>query len=524
MLLIALLSVVAVGVFGCKNDPITEEFGVYITLPGKNARAVFYDISEVATYSISVTQNDFVVVSKTANPGSTVKIKLENLGDYKVTVTAKDSTEYVIASGTAFVSFVEGDGYKDVVIDIEPCEKEESNDKGIIISSVVWEVEREGYFTSADAVQYDVTIYDNDIAFAEYEDVSILNETYTINIPWHKYTLYKIKVEAKQANLNVIGSGEADFTLAKSDTFKNLTITIKAERKTLEESLADGFGINAGLNWVEGYRGEKVQFGEWPQSLADVSDLTLSETGKTYDGHPEYFADDGNKYVYVEGAYYKVEPMTWRVLAYNSDGSKKLLADKIYTNIEYYYYDSGNRTLGSKTIYPNNYKYSNVRAYLNSINNQFVTDGGTATKYDVDWRNKGFLTSAFTDAERAKIKQSVVDNSAETTHYSNNEYICENTIDKIYLLSYAEATKKLYGLDNDSDRMMKQTAYAWANIYLSHVYPDETEDGINWWLRSPYHYENYVEVVYDDADEGFINGNAAGYTYFGVVPALMISE
>ena len=33
------------------------------------------------------------------------------------------------------------------------------------------------------------------------------------------------------------------------------------------------------------------------------------------------------------------------------------------------------RTLGDATIYPNNYKYFNIRSYLNGKQNKFVLDG-----------------------------------------------------------------------------------------------------------------------------------------------------
>ena len=519
--LLALVCVVSASFMSCGGDVAveTKEFGVTITLPGKAARAVFYDASEVATYQINVTQNGYTVVEETAAPGDTVTITLEDLGDYEITVTGNDEYGNAIARGKTSVSFAEGDGYKDVVIDIEPEEKNIG-----IIAKAEWEAEKEGYFTAADAVRYDVTIYENDEVFAEYEDVNVLNENYQIDIPW--YSTYKIKVEAKKQNLNVVGSGEAEFTLAKGDTFKDITITIIAERNAGGEAPAEGFGVNVGINWVEGYRREKVEFGEWPQSLADVSDLTLTETGKTYDGHVEYSADDGNKYVKVnsentdwQDKYYKVEPLTWRVIAYNSDGSKKLLADKIYTNSAYYGAEEGLRTLGSKTIYPNNYKYSNVRAYLNSINNQYVTEGGTATEYDIDWTDAGFLTSAFNDEEKSRIKETVVDNSAASTDHSTNDYACENTVDKIYLLSFAEATKKLYGFSNDKDRIMKTTEYARAN----RAYQSSTEGyGGYWWLRTPdYYFISGARFIFRGGN--LADGNVRDSNN-GVVPALTVTE
>jgi hypothetical protein len=274
----------------------------------------------------------------------------------------------------------------------------------------------------------------------------------------------------------LVGSGETSFTIEKGDTYKNVTITIVGEVK----ETASLMGIEPSLNYVSGYKRETVKFGNWPQSLADVTGVTLTVTGKIYDGkNAEYSGDDGNKYVKVDDSYYKVEPITWRIIAYNSDGSKRLLADKIYSCIPY----SADYLNECYTIPSNNYKYSNIRAYLNSTKNQYEIDYGTPRKFDVDWTGTGFLTTAFTSTELEKIKTVLVDNSAATTANSLNHWVCENTEDKVYLLSYKDATKKLYGLGNAEDRIMKATDYARANGAFQSS--SEGFGGI-WWLRSPY--------------------------------------
>ncbi|MBP5603429.1 MAG: InlB B-repeat-containing protein [Treponema sp.] len=271
---------------------------------------------------------------------------------------------------------------------------------------------------------------------------------------------------------------------------------------------------------VSGYKGETIEFGSWPQSEVNVTGIDLTETGKTYDGHKEYSDGNNNYYVKVEDKYYKVEPITWRIIAYYSDGRKLLLADKIYSRIPYYGRRS-NRDLNGTTIYPNNYKYSNIRAYLNSTRNQFEIDGGSPAEYDVDWAGKGFLTSAFTGDELAKIKTTAVDNSVASTGYDSNEYACENTEDKVYLLSYKEATNPLYGLSNDEDRIMQTTDYARANG----AYQSKTEGyGGFWWLRSPGYSDS------DDARGVEIAGNNYRRNYYvddgdvGVVPALIVNN
>ena len=269
-----------------------------------------------------------------------------------------------------------------------------------------------------------------------------------------------------------------------------------------------------------GYKGDIIEFGSWPQSEAEnITAGNLTATGKKYDGENEEYKDaENNYYVKVEDKYYKVEPIKWRVIATYFDGRKLLLADKILTNISYYG-DYSERKLNDTTIYPNNYKYSNIRAYLNSTKNQFVTDSNTTTSDD-DWEGKGFLTSAFTDKELEKIKTTAVDNSAASTGYDSNEYACENTEDKVHLLSYKEATNPLYGLSNDEDRIMQATAYAKANG----AYQRDTEgEGSYWRLRSPCrNFSNIACIIYSD---GYIStSNYVNRNDVGVVPAMIVEN
>lgn len=102
------------------------------------------------------------------------------------------------------------------------------------------------------------------------------------------------------------------------------------------------------------------------------------------------------------------------------------------------------------------------------------------------WLNVTFLNTAFTSAEQAAIKNTTVVNDGNP--YYDTE--CgENTTDKVYLLSIAEASNTAYGFNGefhaDSEtREAKNTAYAkecgaWT--------PTSTEYEGNgyWWLRSP---------------------------------------
>ena len=264
-----------------------------------------------------------------------------------------------------------------------------------------------------------------------------------------------------------------------------------------------------------------VYFGDWPQSvLPEASSVTVDETvSVTMGANTYYLGSDGNyyakcaenargtgaEYKYHDGTqagtsgtttrYFKVEPIKWRVLTDNYSGKKLLLAENILTaNVPYYDYNSSlnTRTVGSDTnIYQNNYKYSQIRAYLNGLDYYYDTSSTKTTK-KTDYTGKGFLQTAFTQKAQGLIAKTVVDNSPETTGYSSDtyatKYACENTTDKIFLLSESEVINSGYGFDayisygKGNARIRFPTDYAKANCADA-----SSTDGCGgyWWLRSP---------------------------------------
>jgi hypothetical protein len=101
---------------------------------------------------------------------------------------------------------------------------------------------------------------------------------------------------------------------------------------------------------------------------------------------------------------------------------------------------STTRTISGSTVYPNNYQYSTLRAMLN---------GYDGSAYSVDnFTGRGFLDVAFTEAEKAYIATTAVDNSAATTDSSSNSYACTNTSDRIFALSYQDLVNTNYGFNS----------------------------------------------------------------------------
>ena len=107
------------------------------------------------------------------------------------------------------------------------------------------------------------------------------------------------------------------------------------------------------------------------------------------------------------------------------------------------------------------------------------------------WLNKTFLNTAFTAQEQAAILTTDVDNGKHQGYSGWNRDGGNNTQDRIFLLSYAEANKYLSLNPNDrtnTKSRVSPTDYAvWqadASASGSHMTSDGSAAGA-WWLRSP---------------------------------------
>ena len=267
-----------------------------------------------------------------------------------------------------------------------------------------------------------------------------------------------------------------------------------------------------------------VNYGSYPQTHVSDSALIEELNKLTETNERGYFAYNGKEYAkitarpantsytdkYGNTAYYTysdgtrlynnktewfaVEPIKWRVLEEN-DGSVKVVSTMILDR-SCYYVDTYYRNIDGADIAPNNYKYSTLREFLNN----------------------GFYNSAFTTAQQNAILITDVDNSASTTGSSTNKYACENTRDKVFVLSYKEAFNSSYFASN-AERQLKVTDYAKATgAYFG---TGDYENVGYWWLRSPYdYYDNDACYVYGGGDGDNHDVYDASR---GVVPALQIS-
>lgn len=244
---------------------------------------------------------------------------------------------------------------------------------------------------------------------------------------------------------------------------------------------------------VEDENGNYALFGYYPTSLK-ADDVTISDTA---DANGFFTGSDnckyakvittvtskgpftnGNKIMYGITYYFKIEQIKWRIAKVSDD--KALLISQYAIDAHIWDEDS------------NNYKDSDIRSWLNTT----------------------FLNS-LSSKEQSIIQTTNVDNSLASTTDTENNYVCQNTDDKVFLLSVSDLNNSEYGFAESNDRRIVATDYARAN----NVVFSSTDGNANWWTRSPYAEDNKVSMV---GQMGFVGYSSANTSSCGVVPAIWI--
>ena len=225
-----------------------------------------------------------------------------------------------------------------------------------------------------------------------------------------------------------------------------------------------------------------------------------------YEGPRGFRYSDGtkvqNKYK-KSYRYFKVEPIKWRILTsnYNGTGKKLLLAEVALTcepfndtwgdyamfegidgTQHYFTLDVTLRQLKDGSyIQHNNYEHSRIRAFLNGIaylqgdENAYVKGTPPVTRTNDEFVGRGFLQTAFSPEAQSKIATTTVDNSSRKNaglsivqeltvldakiyegnlYYEKGEnhkrtyfpkFTSNNTKDKVFLLTPADVIRKDYG-------------------------------------------------------------------------------
>ncbi len=216
------------------------------------------------------------------------------------------------------------------------------------------------------------------------------------------------------------------------------------------------------------YRG--VYFTQYrPQQTTDLT----GEAKNTF--------QDDNGYMTDTQYWFKYEPLKWKVLS--SDAGNVILLSENIIDSQQFYNVRKTRTVGGKSVYPNDYEYSDIRAWLN----------GT------------FCSSAFSETEKSQLSAVVLDGNRSMN-------------DKVWLLSTDEAQKTDYGFASNTNvtetRQAKGTAYALCQGL------QVTNDFSGWFLRSSGSGNGVVYGVYNVGD--IYNANVVNTEKYGVRPAIKV--
>ena len=316
----------------------------------------------------------------------------------------------------------------------------------------------------------------------------------------------------------------------------------------------------AGTTTINGKKYDLVTFGLWPQTIKAANVEVSKECESKIVGDFTYYkGSDGQWYAeikengyeyrdykYSDGTtvvkssansnsykWFKVEPIKWRVLTtnYNGTGKKFFLSEKVLIAKPYH------------SIFPSYYHSSDIRKWLNSnTTTAVVSDHGDSG---------GFLKTAFTDAELETIVSVSVDNCSRSTSPDNlnihtneeremwgavNEHASNTpTTDKVFLLSVQEVTKCEYGfseyyynegfVDGVTGRLRQSTDCAKASGVFEANALDENAWYAEWWLRSPSRGGSSPKCVSDVAAKGCVvligpHPNSVG----GIVPGLCVEN
>lgn len=264
----------------------------------------------------------------------------------------------------------------------------------------------------------------------------------------------------------------------------------------------------------------EYELGSYPQTVVTDPEIitALHDVSPSLDGFLHY---DGEKYAFLyatpcySGAkfangdpilsdteyYFKVEPIEW-VIYSTTATTLSLTTKKVIDNVPFdsrtdsgtqsmtarNNYNGVDETTSTADVYSNNYKYSEVRKWLNEI---FIYGSG--------------IPSSDILAEK-------VDNSPNSTDKSVNPYCCEDTYDKIYLLCYRDYKYSSFYTSNSKGRQSTPTDYAKARgsaIEGSH------------WQRSPMYNAGFAYYISSTGEYG--GGQNTYFSACGVCPGLKIN-
>ena len=243
---------------------------------------------------------------------------------------------------------------------------------------------------------------------------------------------------------------------------------------TVEEAAAPGIDTGKAIQLVDsgtaanigGGQADNIYFGTYQQSSAGSTEPDGTE------GVDWIKSDTANKN--GQDPYYYIDPVKWRVLS-NASGQLFLLSDQ---NLDVFQYHTDSESV--------TWEKSTMRSWLNGYGVSENIGGDSGTDYTSDH----FIGTAFSEKEQKAIAETEVVNDDNPTHGTEGG---NNTTDKIFLLSIAEANNGSY-FANDSSRIATNTAYVAGGGKIG-GYVNGVGKADNWWLRSPGKYDDLAADV-----------------------------
>lgn len=239
-----------------------------------------------------------------------------------------------------------------------------------------------------------------------------------------------------------------------------------------------------------------------------------------YDGKEFYKYTVVNNHIYAEDAqagdgtfyygtgyepgtthYFLVEPICWKVVQYDSETNQYILISANIIDSDCFSHHKKAYVVNEETVYPSNYEYSDIRAYLNG----------------------DFIQITFTTEEQSWIMP-VTNNNKCPYAYIAEETQSADTIDLVWLLSYQQVTSARYGFKPDgtcdATRTIKASDLANAKGLIKH----NVEGVISsiWLTRNSHEYaRDYISYVgYDGLASKVFYPDAQNV---GIRPAVVIT-
>lgn len=225
---------------------------------------------------------------------------------------------------------------------------------------------------------------------------------------------------------------------------------------------------------------DRIEFGSYPQSKKDeyvkVSLNDIADKERNY-----YLGSDNEMYYYFRNTFFKVEPITWQIVKRNGD-ELWLVSEKVIDNR---YFDRCH----------NDYKGSFIRRWLNDY----------------------FYNKAFTEEQKALIETTLVKNDISQSSVLETDGVCDDTNDKVFLLSPMEGIK-IYNERLDFGKA--GTAYAKSRrLYIN-------DSGYAYWFfrttKDGFERGKNYFIRFFDSDVNYITA-MDGVSERGIVPSIKIN-